>query len=115
MLVPFERNQGGLRCRGWSPQRQVETVDGVKKKESPNSLVKVVAATPEIVERRAFLQQLFSRKSGADVVKRLIANGRVSCRDKSNQFRHSSSETQKGMSSEASPLRRGLRGGFDLF
>ena len=52
-------------------------MDGIEEKKCPHTLVEIVAAAPETVERLAFEQQFFQCRSPAQGVQRAIASLRI--------------------------------------
>ena len=54
-------------------ERQMKPVNGVEKEQGPDALVKIFGVPPEIVEGRAFRQQLRQRRLLAETVEGLIA------------------------------------------
>ena len=52
-------------------------MDGIEEKQGAHALVEIVAAAPEAVERLAFPQQFFERRSPAQRVQRAIASLRI--------------------------------------
>ena len=66
-------------------------MDGIQEKKGPHTLVEIVAAAPETVERLAFKQQFFQRRSPAECVQRAIASFRISSGYDIGQQAHRSS------------------------
>src|SRR5262249_41633917 len=67
---------------------QVESVNGIKKKQGAHALIEVLAAPPECVQLRTLTQQLVPRQSSAHNVQRLVANDRVGGDDDAREARH---------------------------
>ncbi len=91
VLVAFERNQtaGRAVCLvGLDPDRQVEAMQGVEEEQRSDALVQIVAAATEGVQLSSRGQQLVQRGTAAQNVQRLVAKGRVSGGDDTDQVWH---------------------------
>ncbi len=67
-------------------ERQMKTMNGVKKKQGAYPFVKVVTAPAEIFQILALGQQLLQRRAPAKGVERLVARGSVGGGDDVSEF-----------------------------